>query len=78
MGGPRIRHESSEEFLDAFPPVKQLFEQAGWIDYIRRFQGHDNFIALEFSMHYWEGRSEVAGIVVLATEEAIAEVSGLL
>ena len=78
MGGARTCRESFEEFLDAFPPIKQLFEQAGWIDYIRRFQGHDNDIALEFVMFYREGRSEVAGVVVHATEEAIAEVSRLL
>ena len=46
MGGARVRHESAEELLDAYPPVKQIFEQASWIDYIRRFQGHDNDIAL--------------------------------
>ena len=78
MGGARVHHESVEELLDAYPPIKKMFEQAGWIDYIRRFQGHDNDIALEFSMHYREGRSEVAGTVVHATEEAISEVSGLL
>lgn len=77
MGGPRVCKEPVEESLHKFPCVRPFFEQAGWMEYIRKLHGYDDDIALECSIHYREGIPKVAGTVVHVIEEVIVEVTGL-
>lgn len=77
MGGLIVHREPGEALLNEFPHVRPLFEQDDSVEYIQSLQGYDDDIGLEFSMHYREVRSEVAGIVVHTIEEEIVEVTQL-
>jgi len=78
MGGNDVRHEpSSTALLELYQEAYQIFLQARWVDYFRRLPDFDSQQVLEFACNLSEGYSTVQGVRIPATEEDIAQVSGL-
>ena len=60
MGGPTIRHEpDSIDLLELHLEVYQIFQRAGWVDYLKRLQGFNPQQVLEFSCNLRDGYSTI-------------------
>jgi len=78
MGGGLIRNEPIVHdalLQDALSQVE--FRNCGWMDYFLKLNGFNENIAFEFAQTLSDGKAMVRGSEVLATEERIAEVTGL-
>lgn len=77
MGGPLIHHEpESTDQLQIHAQAWQIFHNSGWHIYFERLQGFDKEVSLEFALNLEGGNSQVRGMWIIVTEEAIAVVSG--
>jgi hypothetical protein len=60
MGGSLNRTEPSNiEDIKANPAVMEIFEQAGWLGFLERFQGSDNQLAMEFAQTFDASQARV-------------------
>lgn len=72
MGANDIRNEpGSIALLEFHPEAYQIFQQAGWVDYLRRLQGFDSQQVLEFTRNLEEGYSTLQGVRIPVIEEDI-------
>ena len=53
----------------------EVFRTAGWLQYFERLQGHDDYVALDFARNLEGNHSEVRGVPIEFSEQAIAEVT---
>jgi hypothetical protein len=78
MGGQSVRHELEDTMgFQNNQKVWKVFENTSWNVYFDRLKGSNEEIATKFALNLREGISQVCGIEILVTEEAIVEVSGL-
>ena len=78
MGGEEVRHEPSNiSLLQQNPMAMEIFQAAGWLQYFERLQGHDDYLALYFARNLEGNHSEVRGVPIEVSEQAIAEVMGI-
>jgi hypothetical protein len=78
MGGELVHHEPSNVYmLRHNPEALEVFRATGWLQYFKKLQGYNNFVALDFAMNLEGDRSVVRGVPVDFSEQAITEVTGL-
>ena len=53
----------------------EIFQAAGWLQYFERLQGHGDYVALDFARNLEGNHSEVRGVPIEVSEQAIAEVT---
>lgn len=64
-------------FLSDVEAVRR-FNACDWLGYFLRLTTLDEEVAIEFTRTFDEGEASVWGLTVIATEEDIVEVTGLL
>lgn len=78
MGGQLVRHEPvAHELLMQNPQTVQAFSLCGWLNYFLSLDAFNEEAAGEFLRTLYEGEATVWGLIVVVTEERIAEVIGL-
>ena len=79
MGGQLQRREPVEHSVLLYDvEVVRRFNACGWLGYFLELTEFDKEIATEFIHTFEEGEATVWGLTIVATEEWIAEVTGLL
>ena len=78
MGGVAVRHEPSNvSLLRQNPATMEIFQTAGLLQYFEQLQGHDDYVALDFTRNLEGNHSEVRGIPIKVSEQAIVEAMGI-
>jgi hypothetical protein len=78
IGGEPARHGPSNVFmLQQNPEALEVFRSTGWLQYFKKLQGYNNYVALDFAMNLEGDRSMVKGVPIDFSEKAIVEVIGL-
>jgi len=72
----RLEPSAHKEILEDVL-VLPLFTKVGWLDYFLKLTEYDNEMAKEFAATLWYDEAIVRGLVVDASEMAIAQVIGL-
>jgi hypothetical protein len=71
------RHEPETyvdlEALPKYKATKEIFKQAGWEPFLRKFNGYNDAITLQFELHFDGETTKVGGLEFRVTEEFIAE-----
>jgi hypothetical protein len=71
------RHEPETyadlEALPEYKATKEIFNQAGWEPFLRKFNGYNDAITLQFALHFDGETTKVGGLEFRVTEEFIAE-----
>jgi hypothetical protein len=71
------RHEPETyadlEALPEYKATKEIFKQAGWEPFLRKFNGYNDAITLQFALHFDGETAKVGGLEFRVTEEFIAE-----
>jgi hypothetical protein len=71
------RHEpetyANLETLPEYKATREIFKQAGWEPFLKKFNGYDDAITLQFALHFDGETSKVGGLEFRVTEEFIAE-----
>jgi hypothetical protein len=71
------RHEPETYVdLEALPEhkaTKEIFKRAGWEPFLRKFNGYNDAITLQFALHFDGETAKVGGLEFRVTEEFIAE-----
>jgi hypothetical protein len=71
------RHEPETyadlEALPEYKATKEIFKQAGWEPFLKKFNGYDDAITLQFALHFNGETAKVGGLEFRVTEEFIAE-----
>ena len=74
---PATRHEPNSlsviESSDEFQETKPLFEKAGWIPFLEKFNGYDTEIALQFANTFDGLLTVIKGTQLVITEELISQ-----
>lgn len=79
MGGELIRHEPTiHEGLLQDVVCEHYFRNHDWLHYFLKIKDFNDEIAVEFMHSFDEGEATVKRLRVIATEQQIAEVIGLL
>jgi hypothetical protein len=55
----------------------RVFEQAGWLGFLERFQGSDHDLALEFAQSFNGRQATVRRLNILVSEESISRITSL-
>ena len=55
----------------------EIFRAAGWLQYFEQLQGHHDYAAFDFARNLEGNHSEVRGVPIEISKQAIAEVIGL-
>lgn len=78
MGGEHVCHEPSNvSMLQQNPEALEVFKATGWLQYFKKLQGYNNFVALDIAMNLEGGHFVVKGVPINFSEQAIAEVTNL-
>jgi hypothetical protein len=71
------RHEPETyadlETLPEYKATKEIFKRAGWEPFLRKFNGYNDAITLQFALHFDGETAKVGGLEFRVTEEFIAE-----
>jgi hypothetical protein len=71
------RHEPETyadlEALPEYKATREIFKQAGWEPFLKKFNGYDDAITLQFALHFNGETAKVGGLEFRVTEEFIAE-----
>jgi len=71
------RHEPETyadlEALPEYKATREIFKQAGWEPFLKKFNGYDDAITLQFTLHFDGETAMVGGLEFRVTEEFIAE-----
>jgi hypothetical protein len=71
------RHEPETyadlETLPEYKATKEIFKQAGWEPFLKKFNGYNDAITLQFALHFDGETAKVGGLEFRVTEEFIAE-----
>jgi hypothetical protein len=71
------RHEPASyadlEDLPEYKATREIFKQAGWESFLKKFNGYDDAITLQFALHFDGETAKVGGLEFRVTEEFIAE-----
>jgi len=71
------RHEPETyadlEALPEYKATKEIFKQAGWEPFLKKFNGYNDAITLQFALHFDGETTKVGGLEFRVTEEFIAE-----
>jgi hypothetical protein len=71
------RHEPETyadlETLPEYKATKEIFKQAGWESFLKKFNGYNDAITLQFALHFDGETAKVGGLEFRVTEEFIAE-----
>jgi hypothetical protein len=71
------RHEPETyadlEALPEYKATREIFKQAGWEPFLKKFNGYDDAITLQFALHFDGETAKVGGLEFRVTEEFIAE-----
>jgi hypothetical protein len=71
------RHEPETyadlEALPEYKATKEIFKQAGWEPFLKKFNGYNDAITLQFALHFDGETAKVGGLEFRVTEEFIAE-----
>jgi hypothetical protein len=71
------RHEPETyadlEALPEYKATREIFKQAGWEPFLKKFNGYDDAITLQFALHFNGETAKVGGLEFKVTEEFIAE-----
>jgi hypothetical protein len=71
------RHEPETyadlEALPEYKATREIFKQAGWEPFLKKFNGYDDAITLQFALHFDGETAKVGGLEFKVTEEFIAE-----
>lgn len=60
-----------------YASCKELFEEKGWTDFLRKFQGYNGRFALDFSQSFNGEVAEIGNFKFTVTEEYISKVTWL-
>jgi hypothetical protein len=61
------------ETLPEYKSTKEIFKRAGWEPFLRKFNGYNDAITLQFTLHFDGETTKVGGLEFRVTEEFIAE-----
>jgi hypothetical protein len=71
------RHEPETyadlEALPEYGATRDIFKQAGWEPFLKKFDGYNDAITLHFAMHFEGGTAKVGELEFEVTEEFIVE-----
>jgi hypothetical protein len=71
------RHEletyADLEALPEYKAMKEIFKQAGWEPFLKKFNGYNDAITLQFALHFDGETAKVGGLEFRVIEEFIAE-----
>jgi hypothetical protein len=71
------RHEPETyadlETLPEYKATKEILKRAGWEPFLRKFNGYNDAITLQFALHFDGETAKVGGLEFRVTEEFIAE-----
>jgi hypothetical protein len=71
------RHEPKTytdlEALPKYGATRDIFKQAGWEPFLKKFNGYNDAITLQFALHFEGGTSKVGKLEFEVMEEFIAE-----
>jgi hypothetical protein len=71
------RHEPETyadlEALPEYGATRDIFKQAGWEPFLKKFDGYNDAITLQFALHFEGGTAKVGELEFEVTEEFIAE-----
>jgi hypothetical protein len=78
MGGAVNRNEPNNvDSIRKHPAVMQIFEQAGWLQFLEKFQGFDLDLTMEFARSFDGSQATVRRLDILVSEESLSRVTGL-
>jgi hypothetical protein len=78
MGGAVNRNEPNNvDSIRKHPAVMQIFEQAGWLQFLEKFQGFDLDLTMEFAWSCDGSQATVRRLDILVSEESLSRVTGL-
>jgi hypothetical protein len=71
------RHEPETyadlEALPEYEATRDIFKQAGWEPFLKKFDGYNDAITLQFALHFEGGSSKVGELEFEVTEKFISE-----
>jgi hypothetical protein len=78
MGGATNRNEPNNiENIRKNPAVMRIFEQAGWLQFLEKFQGFDFDLTMEFAQSFDGKQATVRRLNILVSEESMSRITGL-
>jgi len=71
------RHEPETyvdlEALLEYEATKYIFQKVGWESFLKKFDGYDDMITLQFALHFHGGLAKVGELEFEVTEQFISE-----
>jgi hypothetical protein len=71
------RHEPKTytdlEALSEYGATRDIFKQAGWEPFLKKFDGYNDAITLQFALHFEGGTTKVGELEFEVTEEFVVE-----
>ena len=61
------------EALPEYEATKHIFQKAGWEPFFKKFDGYDDQITLQFTLHFHGGWDKVGELEFEVTEQFIFE-----
>ena len=78
MGGAVNRNEPNNvDSIRKHPAVMQIFEQAGWLQFLEKFQGFDLDLTMEFAQSFDGSQATMRRLDILMSEESLSRITGL-
>jgi hypothetical protein len=74
-----VNHHEPETYADLealleYEATKQIFQKVGWEPFFKKFDGYDDKIKLQFTLHFHGGLAKVGELEFEVTERFISEV----
>ena len=60
-------------FLEEYPKVKQMLQQAWWLEFVEKFNDHEKEATIFFSRAYDDIKVEIGDVKLVLTESFIAK-----
>lgn len=73
MGVSMHSKSNGAKFLEAFPKVKQQLQQARWLQFFEKFDGHDKDVTNSFSWAYDGIEGGIGDIKLVLIESFMAK-----